>query len=314
MKSKQAKQVLVNTLRLAIVAVALLTAGFCMFAYWPPFRAFALVTTGRAGNCPFDEAVKARENNLLHERLIREISGSLAVVEEDRHGFQLWQTPRGAYWMPKSDKELLAHLLAEQRREIYGDGRRGVQAGDVVIDCGAHVGVFTRAALQRGAKQVIAVEPAPENIESLKRNFSPEIKAGRVIIYPKGVWDRDDILRIKTYPGNSARDSFVADWQKSHLGTAVPLTTIDKLVSELNLERIDFIKMDIEGAERKALIGASNTLRKNRPRLAIASYHVPDDPIELPAGVFAAVKDYRLTCGPCEDHGGRIVPAVLYFE
>jgi hypothetical protein len=44
-------------------------------------------------------------------------------------------------------------------------------------------------------------------------------------------------------------------------------------VSELRLPRVDFIKMDIEGAEQKALAGAAATLRAFRPRMALAAYH-----------------------------------------
>ena len=56
---------------------------------------------------------------------------------------------------------------------------------------------------------------------------------------------------------NSAADSFLFHPKDSHeTDQKFPLTTIDKLVAELNLPRVDFIKMDIEGAEVKALHGA----------------------------------------------------------
>ena len=67
-----------------------------------------------------------------------------------------------------------------------------------------------------------------------------------------------------------------------NLGTQVLLTTIDKIVEELQLERVDFIKMDIEGAERKALAGARNTLAERKPRLALAGYHLEDDQTKIP--------------------------------
>ena len=70
-----------------------------------------------------------------------------------------------------------------------------VRPGDVVLDCGANVGVYTRHALEAGARLVVAIDPAPENIECLRRNFSEEIKAGRVVVYPKGVWDKDEVLQ-----------------------------------------------------------------------------------------------------------------------
>ena len=50
-------------------------------------------------------------------------------------------------------------------------------------------------------------------------------------------------------------------------------TTIDKFVEENNIEKIDYIKMDVEGAERNILEGAIKTIRKFKPSLAIAIYH-----------------------------------------
>jgi FkbM family methyltransferase len=47
-----------------------------------------------------------------------------------------------------------------------------VRAGDVVLDCGAGIGLFARQALKRGARTVIAIEPVPENLECLRRNLS----------------------------------------------------------------------------------------------------------------------------------------------
>ena len=50
-------------------------------------------------------------------------------------------------------------------------------------------------------------------------------------------------------------------------------TTIDKFVEENNIEKIDYIKMDVEGAERNILEGAIKTIKKFKPSLAIAIYH-----------------------------------------
>jgi FkbM family methyltransferase len=61
-------------------------------------------------------------------------------------------------------------------------------------------------------------------------------------------------------------------------GPVVPLTTIDKLVDELRLPSVDFVKMDIEGAEMQALKGAVATVRRFHPRMAISVEHRPSDP------------------------------------
>jgi FkbM family methyltransferase len=204
----------------------------------------------------------------------------------------------GTYWIPEGSSNAVFYDLSEQRRNIYGSGERGVRKGDVVLDCGANVGVYTREALERGAKIVVAIEPAPENVGVLRRNFASEIAAGRVIVYPKGVWDKDDTLKFQVDPKNSARDTLGNIAGPGVHSIDVPLTTIDKLVAELNLPRVDFIKMDIEGAEPKAIAGASQTIARYHPRMAVCLYHSLDHPAKVPGAVARAYNGYRreITC------------------
>lgn len=62
-------------------------------------------------------------------------------------------------------------------------------------------------------------------------------------------------------------------------------TTIDQLVSEQQIDRVDFIKMDIEGAELNALKGAEAVIRKFKPTLAIALYHRVEDFYQIPGWI-----------------------------
>jgi FkbM family methyltransferase len=184
----------------------------------------------------------------------------------------------------------------------------------VVLDCGANLGVFTREALQAGARLVIAIEPAPENVEALKRNFEKEIVDGRVIIYPKGVWDKDDVLEMRQDPNNTAADTFVIQRDGFTKTVRVPLTTIDKMVDELKLDKVDYIKMDIEGSEVRALAGAKATIAKHHPRMGLSVYHQADHPVEVPKAAKAAWSGYRIECGPCAYIDKMTIrPDVLYF-
>jgi hypothetical protein len=142
--------------------------------FYAPVRLFAIAAVGRSPVCPLDNALKAARN--LQQQIEykdRFIAGS-KLLQKDPAGYHLWDTPRGRWW----DDWVLPFNLAEQERNIYGVGEQSVQPGDIVLDCGANVGVYTRVALNAGAKLVVAIEPAPENIESLKRNFREEIAGG----------------------------------------------------------------------------------------------------------------------------------------
>ncbi len=281
--------------------------------FYAPARLFALAAAGRSPVCPLENALKADENLRLQIRYKDQILSASRLIRKDP-GFHLWDTPRGRWWIPEGDDWVLPYNLAEQERRIYGTGERSVKAGDIVLDCGANVGVYTRLALDAGAKTVVAIEPAPDNIESLRRNFPSEIASGRVILVPKGVWDKKDVLNLSIDPQNTAADSFVINQKATNQTIQVPLVPIDELVADLRLERVDYIKMDIEGAETNALAGGRQTLAKYHPRLSLAAYHLPTDPVRIPELVLAAWPGYRMECGPCAEAGGRVRPDVLYFR
>jgi FkbM family methyltransferase len=292
--------------------IAVLAAGASFL--FAPVRLAGLVLIGRSPVCTFQRAVdSAAHKNRLNVVKDR-IYAASRLLETDSAGLRHWQTPRGSYWIPPGQDWNLPFNLSEQENKIYGTGEQAVQAGDVVLDCGANIGVYAREALAEGAKLVIAIEPAPENLECLRRNLADEVTAGRVIIYEKGVWDKDDFLTMRVSPDNPAADSFVITQKGSHEGVRLPLTTIDKLVEELKLERVDYIKMDIEGAEQRAITGATQTLRRFHPRLALSAYHVPDDPEKIPVLVRQAWEGYRMECGPCAYADGIIRPDVLFFR
>ncbi|MCS7023331.1 MAG: FkbM family methyltransferase [Bryobacteraceae bacterium] len=295
-----------------ILLLVVVGSLFALYHY-APARLSAWYLLGRNQNCPFSNAIRAASD--VKEQIAKkdEILAASKLIEKDPKGFQLWETPDGRYWLPDGSEYVLPFNLAEQARNIYGWNGRGVKPGDVVLDCGANVGVYTRACLKAGAKLVVAIEPAPENLECLRRNFAQEVQQGRVIIYPKGVWDQEDFLVLHVDPHNSAADSFVIQREDWKAVERVPLTTIDRLVEELKLERVDFIKMDIEGAEVRALRGAKNTIAKFHPRMALSTYHQPDHPVEVPRVAKDAFPGYRVECGPCAESGYGVRPDILYF-
>lgn len=262
--------------------------------------------------CTTFQAIYGLRTHIAATEAAPEIERRSTLLKEDSMGYHEWATPQGNYWVPKMTDDALWILLGQQQLDIYDEGEAAVKPGDVVLDCGAHVGVFTRTALKRGARIVVAIEPAPENLECLRRNFSNEIRMGRVIVYPKGVWAKDDFLPMHMNR-NSAGDSFVLNLDPGQQSIMLPLTTIDQIVSELGLPRVDFIKMDIKGAEVQALQGAMNTLASYQPRMSIAADHLENDPETIPKTVLIANPRYRVKCGSCYVEDGATRPGILHF-
>jgi FkbM family methyltransferase len=266
---------------------------------------FPVSLWGRDKRCSIADvwAAGSPEPGQVEER-IRDAS---KLVDADGKLVQV-ETPAGRFWIPARETEVLAEELAEQALEVYG--RDVIHPGDVVLDCGANVGVYTRVALTKGAGKVVAIELAPQPLVCLRRNFERETREGRVIVYPKGVWDKDATLRLSLGPGLASSDGSVA-LDRGQLGPEVPLTTIDKLVAELKLTRVDVIKMDIEGSESHALTGAAQTLAAYKPRLAISMEHKRSDPDVIPALVRRLNPQYKMRCTACGGRTGRVQPEVL---
>ena len=145
--------------------------------------------------------------------------------------------------------------------------------GDTVIDVGAYTGMWTvRAACTVGEKGVVvAVEPSESN-----RGWLYDNTVGLpVIVLPWVVSDRDGHEALYISKATTCHSTV----EKQGKSMSLPCRTIDTIVKEERLGKVDFIKIDAEGAELKVLAGAVGTLRNNNVRLAIASYH------ELPGGI-----------------------------
>ena len=257
-------------------------------------------------------AREARRNELI-------ASGESITGVVDNGAYK-WDTPFGPFWTPISDGAGPLHTGGFtwgppilRWTPIEGSDEPTIRPGDVVMDAGAHSGGSTKHALAMGASLVIAIEPVAENLVALRRNLAQEISAGKVIVIQKGVYDRiGDLMFVKR--GHSWDGEFhePGDGHEGH-GDALPVTTIDAIVARLNLTRLDFIKMDIEGSEPYALAGAKDTLERFKPRMSVGSYHRVGDLEAIPRIVLAANPTYRMLPSRCLIWSGRLFPNLLFF-
>jgi FkbM family methyltransferase len=291
----------------AAAAVVLLAA----LAAAVPRSRFALWIAAGRNYCPVDSVWPASAAREARDRLRSKLERTARAVRQDGQ-FVEWEIAGERYWMPAGSR-ILPGMLADQKGGFYESAGHGARAGDVVLDCGANIGLGTSAALARGASLVIAIEPALDNVECLRRNLAAEIAAGRVVVYPKGVWDKDDVLPLNVQPSNTASYSVALRYRDASPGPRVELTTIDQLVRDLQLKRVDYIKLDIEGAERAALAGGAQTIRRFHPRLTISLENRYDDPEAIPEIVRSLWSGYRASPGLCIEQNAGLRPAIVTF-
>jgi FkbM family methyltransferase len=146
----------------------------------------------------------------------------------------------------------------------------------VFIDVGANQGEFTIAAAnvaRRGA--VIALEPVAEYRQRLVENIQLN-DFRNVVVIPAALGESEGSLPIyvphSAYADGTRNDGLAtlfASQDRSDLREVVDVRTLDKVLAELSVNRVDLIKLDIEGAEWAALRGAAETLDRFRPLLML---------------------------------------------
>lgn len=174
-----------------------------------------------------------------------------------------------------------------------------LKKGDVCIDAGANIGtmtiLFSKAVGETGS--VIAIEPVVEKI--LQKNIEVN-HITNVTIAPVALYDKPGEMEMLLSDYCLDNTLLSRDSNESHHGMdhylmrkKVPVVKLDDLVEQLNLPRVDFIKIDIEGAEELALLGAAKTLAKWKPKLTVSSYHIDHENVKQHHKLVRLLKSYN---------------------
>jgi FkbM family methyltransferase len=205
---------------------------------------------------------------------------------------KLYFPPAGAY----------TDFVAKQYEYRNNGHSIKAQPGDTIIDAGGCWGdtalYFSNEIGETGV--VYTYEFIPSNLEILKKNLSlnPGLNQ-RIKVIERPVWEQSGVFMY--YIDNGPGSRVLSDDQEPHDGKAVTLS-IDDLVKEYGIKKVDFIKMDIEGAEPFALKGAAETIRRFRPKLAIAIYHSINDFVKIPNFIDSLGLGYQLHLAHCSIH------------
>jgi FkbM family methyltransferase len=197
------------------------------------------------------------------------------------------------------DKSVIDKAIKYSHEWPYGykDGAFNVtvEKGDTVIDAGAWIGDFSAYAASKGAT-AYAFEPGTDNFKALEKTAA--LHSRKIIAVNKGLGEGDCELPLYDARLGSVGFTVINNRVKRQklIGT-IKITSIDKFAEDNGIPRVDFIKADIEGAERDMLRGAKNTLKKFAPKLAICTYHLPDDKEVLENIILEANPRYKVIHG-----------------
>lgn len=174
-----------------------------------------------------------------------------------------------------------------------------------IVDCGAYTGDSLSDFVEnfQSIDNIISFEPDTNNIGRLMENISilkNKYKSTNFLLYPSGVYSQNTILKFNN---NRASSSSCFDDSSSF---EISVVSLDKTLLGL---KVDYIKMDVEGAEKEALLGAKNLINKYKPSLAICLYHKPEDLWELPLLIKEIEPSYNFYLRVHED---MFLSTVLY--
>lgn len=183
------------------------------------------------------------------ESIIYYQSGLKAYIREGRDDYQFLFVPR--------EEKIHPHLQMNK--------------GEVFVDVGANVGYYSlkiALANRNNDVKVVAIEAHPETYSALLKNIEcNDLDDGTIVAVNKAVADkkRDDVVMYERYTEDGVKragNSSICITFDNKNSVLVQCDTLDNILA--NYDRVDVLKMDIEGAETMALIGASTVLKKLR--------------------------------------------------
>ena len=170
--------------------------------------------------------------------------------------------------------DILNYYEKKESSEENYLGMINLSINDIVIDGGAYDGKdVLEFADKVGAKGfVYAFDPRAKLEQQFKEN-----KSSNIVIVPKALWDK----KTKMFFVNTGTTTVLTnDWQEGAI--SVESITIDEFVDENRINRLDFIKLDVEGSELEVLKGGERSIKTFRPKLAISIYHKLEHFFEIP--------------------------------
>ena len=169
-----------------------------------------------------------------------------------------------------------------------------LKEGDIIIDAGSNIGLFSLFASKYYNCQCYAFEPSKKVLPILEENINSNNLDDFIHICPYGLSNTNGTVTFNIHQNNIGGSSMVIAQNSDNDTDEIQCVSLDSWAKENNITRIDFIKADIEGAERLLLQGATYVLQTLQPKISICTYHFPDDKQVLTNLIKKANPNYKI--------------------
>ena len=177
---------------------------------------------------------------------------------------------------------------------------------EIFVDCGAYDGDTIEQFIKwtdSAYEKIYAFEPTENNYRKIKNKKIRDCE-----LFNKATWSSSQELKFVMWEfdtGNGVHNDVSEDRQDM---IKIEGISIDEA---LHGDKVTFIKMDVEGSELESLKGAKKTIRKYKPRLALAVYHRPEDIFDIPNYILSLNSEYKFKL---RHYSSGIWETVLYAE
>lgn len=207
--------------------------------------------------------------------------------------------PDYLYYPADFPTRMLYQTVAEQfyprNWHYYEIPETQVEKHDVVVDCGSAEGLFSLVCARR-ARRVIAVEPLAEFQGALRKTFAalPQVEL------------------VQCALGNTSGTAFLkgggicSKLSGDTDGQEIDVLPLDKLCRDRAID-CSYLKADVEGFEQALLEGAAETIARQKPKIAITTYHGPNDSGWMTDYLKKLVPEYQIRCKGIESVQGKFV-------
>jgi FkbM family methyltransferase len=224
---------------------------------------------------------------------------------------------RSIYWPTDAPVNRLLDMYFEvfhENNHRFDTCGTELRKDDVVVDAGCCEGYFSMLAIENGASKVYSFEPGKSIGACLERTFRREIEIGRLEIVPMLLGEKCGKFGFIENPEDPTIGRLLplAVDDEEGYSNKVTMTTLDFFFASRPLKKLDYLKIDVEGAEPGVIEGAKDVIKLFAPRIAVAVYHEPHHAQQLQEMILGINNTYQFHLKGLVDFNGVVRPVMLH--